>query len=306
MVKSTFGCIRKILSKYAKGKLIASILICAIAFVGVLSTNSIVDVSNNDSFDIVTSETADVEETAVEVVETVTVNDIPVRLGSFDVVPSYGAFTDDEPIKTTEYVTVTKTINFKTVRKETDELRVGQTKVQQKGSNGEKEVTYIKEIVDGKTVASWVDSEKVIKEAVDKIILVGTRFESNKAVQTSADVKCISTLKPSSPIELDENGIPCSYKKVMKGKASAYACGTTCATGVKVQPGYIAVNPKIIPYGTKMYIVSDDGKYVYGYAVAADTGGFAKKGKRIADLYFPTVSQCFKFGVRNITIYFLD
>ena len=147
---------------------------------------------------------------------------------------------------------------------------------------------------------------EIIKEAVDKIVLVGTRYKSNDAVQTSNDVKSVSTLSPSKPIELDANGIPCNYKKVMTGKATAYSCGTVCSTGVKVQPGYIAVNPKIIPYGTKMYIVSDDGKYTYGYAVAADTGGFIKSGKILADLYFPTESQCVKFGVRNITIYVLE
>lgn len=42
-------------------------------------------------------------------------------------------------------------------------------------------------------------------------------------------------------------------------------------------PGHIAVNPKQFPYGTELYIVSLDGKFVYGYCMAADTGGFARE-----------------------------
>jgi len=67
----------------------------------------------------------------------------------------------------------------------------------------------------------------------------------------------------------------------------------------------VAVNPKQIPYGTKLYIVSHDGKYVYGYAIAADTGGFAKKGRITTDLFFHTSRECYNFGVRSVRIYVL-
>lgn len=118
--------------------------------------------------------------------------------------------------------------------------------------------------------------------------------------------KVISTLTPEKPIELDANGRPVNYVKKLTGKATAYCQGTTCSTGVKVRPGYIAVNPKQIPYGTKMYIVSADGKYHYGYSIAADTGGFAKKGTAIADLYMYNYDDCIQFGRRYIEIYILE
>lgn len=124
------------------------------------------------------------------------------------------------------------------------------------------------------------------------------------AATSSANV--ISTLTPETPIELDANGRPVNYVKKLTGKATAYCKGTTCATGVKVRPGYIAVNPKQIPYGTKMYIVSSDGKYHYGYSIAADTGGFAKTGSAIADLYMYSYDDCIQFGRRNIEIYILE
>ncbi len=134
----------------------------------------------------------------------------------------------------------------------------------------------------------------------------GTKEVSAKPVSVSGNKNVISTLTPSTPIELDANGRPVNYTNKLTGKATAYCKGTTCATGVKVRPGYIAVNPKQIPYGTKMYIVSSDGKYHYGYAIAADTGGFAKDGSAIADLYMTSYNDCIKFGRRSIEIYILD
>ena len=72
------------------------------------------------------------------------------------------------------------------------------------------------------------------------------------------------------------------------------------------QPGYIAVNPTVIPYGTKMYIKTADGSVIYGYAVAADTGGFIKKYPNGVDLFMSTESACRSFGVRNVEIYILE
>ena len=74
------------------------------------------------------------------------------------------------------------------------------------------------------------------------------------------------------------------------------------ATGTTVHWGTVAVDPRYIPYGTRMFIVSNDG-YVYGIAVAEDCGGDIK-GDRM-DLYMPTYEQCIQFGRRTCTIYYL-
>lgn len=98
-----------------------------------------------------------------------------------------------------------------------------------------------------------------------------------------------------------------TYKKALSVTATAYSCegytGTT-ATGTVARYGAIAVDPSVIPYGTRMYIVSDDGAYIYGYATAEDCGG-GIKGNKI-DLYFNTVAECFEFGRRACTVYILD
>lgn len=96
------------------------------------------------------------------------------------------------------------------------------------------------------------------------------------------------------------------YSRVLQCEATAYSCegrvGTT-ATGTRARVGAIAVDPRYIPYGTRMYVVSNDGVYVYGFATAEDCGGF--RGWRI-DLYFDTVDECWQFGRRACTVYVLD
>lgn len=101
-------------------------------------------------------------------------------------------------------------------------------------------------------------------------------------------------------------GVTYTYTDVLSVTATAYSCeGYTGYTysGTVARVGAIAVDPSVIPLGTKMYIVSDDGQYVYGYCVAEDTGG-AIKGNKI-DLYFDTFDECWQFGVRTCTVYIL-
>lgn len=95
-----------------------------------------------------------------------------------------------------------------------------------------------------------------------------------------------------------------SYSSVLSVEATAYTGGGTTATGTSARYGAIAVDPRVIPYGTRMYIVSDDGKWIYGVATAEDCGG-AIQGN-IIDLYFDDYDTCIQFGRRNCTVYILD
>jgi 3D (Asp-Asp-Asp) domain-containing protein len=80
-------------------------------------------------------------------------------------------------------------------------------------------------------------------------------------------------------------------------------CDMVTATGTTVHYGTVAVDPRFIPYGTRMLIVSHDGERYYGIATAEDCGGAIKRDKM--DLYFPTYQECIEFGRRRCTIYFL-
>ena len=197
----------------------------------------------------------------------------------------------------------TEILKFKTVTKKDSSLYKGNSKVTQEGKDGIKLVTYKDKYVNGELVKSTPVKTTVKKEAQPRIIIVGSK--ARPAISVNGR-KTISELKPPSSLKLDKNGRPTEYKKLITGKATAYCCGTTCATGVHVKPGYIAVNPRQIPYGTKMYIVSSDGKWNYGYAIAADTGGFARNGSgNVADLFMWSESACWQFGHRTVEIYIL-
>lgn len=101
-----------------------------------------------------------------------------------------------------------------------------------------------------------------------------------------------------------EDGEVLTYTSTISVEATAYTGGGITATGTAARYGAIAVDPSVIPYGTRMYIVSDDGKWIYGVATAEDCGG-AIKG-HIVDLYFDDYNTCIQFGRRNCTIYILD
>ena len=80
-------------------------------------------------------------------------------------------------------------------------------------------------------------------------------------------------------------------------------CDTITACQTQVRWGVVAVDPSVIPYGTRMFIVNADGSFVYGIGTAEDCGG-AIKGKRL-DLYMPTLSEAYDYGRQAVTVYFL-
>lgn len=177
------------------------------------------------------------------------------------------------------------------------------------GEAGTKTVTCSVKYVNGVAVETTVLDEKVTKYAIDKTTVYGTSAPKYAGSgSTKADnVPCISTLDAPDDLLLDANGKPIKYSSKTTLRATAYThTGNKCSTGVSPQPGYVAVDPKEIPYGTKMYIVSADGKYVYGYAIAADTGGFTKGTRTDMDLFFDSENECVKFGRRDIVVYFVD
>ncbi len=179
------------------------------------------------------------------------------------------------------------------------------TKTVKAGTDGLQQINYTAKVVNGVTVETVIDSTITLSEAVSGTQTIGTK-KPKAAVITSDQVKSISTLKPASPIELDANGNPINFTKHITVQATAYTyTGNNCSTGVAPQPGYIAVNPNVIPYGTKMYIKSSDGTYIYGYAVAADTGGFINSRPNNVDLFFTSQAACNAFGRRNVEIYII-
>ncbi|SDF08497.1 3D domain-containing protein [Sporomusa acidovorans] len=102
---------------------------------------------------------------------------------------------------------------------------------------------------------------------------------------------------------------PEDFQKVVEVKATAYAPGAhdneqwgdKTFLGTTVRPGVVAVDPDVIPLGSRLYIEYPDG--TGHYATAEDTGG-AIKGNRI-DVAQSSVDQAYDFGVKNAKVYVL-
>lgn len=117
----------------------------------------------------------------------------------------------------------------------------------------------------------------------------------------------ISMLEIPDWLTLDENGIPVGYTAVHTGRSCAYTASPDAlmSTGKAVFQGYVAVDPTLIPYGSELYIIADDGS-VYGYAIAADTGYSVRAGKIVVDLFMNEYDDCIQWGNRSVTVYVLS
>ncbi len=154
--------------------------------------------------------------------------------------------------------------------------------------------------VDGQEVSRTVLEENVVQQPVDRVIAVGTATKA-RAMQEQKPIIGENTITLPT-------GEVLTYKKTQQVLATAYThtdagCDFITATGTRVRVGTVAVDPTKIPYGTRMFIVTNDGDYIYGIATAEDCGG-GIKGDRI-DVYYPTYGECMAFGRRYCTIYFL-
>lgn len=199
-----------------------------------------------------------------------------------------------------------ETIAYATKYEEDEDLILGYHKVLVDGKEGEKKVTSIKKYIDGKLIETQVLGENVVEPAVDEVVLKGTGTE--KAGVPASSISQVSQLTPPDDLIIDENGAPTNYTAIHTGKSCAYSAkpGAYTASGRKACVGYVAVDPAIIPYGTELYIVSTDGQYVYGYAVAADTGTGLLEGVILVDLFMGSYEESCEWGAKQVNIYVLN
>lgn len=234
-----------------------------------------------------------------------------ITLGSDDIVyPSLDAellgFTEIKVSRVTyETSEETQKVDYGTEIIYSDEMKLGDTEIVTPGVKGEKIVYYNEKYVDGELDEKIVTGEEITKEPVSEIKKIGTKPEDTLAAYKNTGAP-ISELSVPEDLELDENGIPVNYTKRVEAKATAYTGDPATASGRKPMPGHIAVDPEEYPYGTELYIVSADGSYVYGYCVAADTGGFVEMGNTDVDLYLDNEDMCYNWGNRDIVIYVLN
>lgn len=202
-------------------------------------------------------------------------------------------------ISTTVLSTDTYTVSlpYKTIYQKTDLLKEGTEVVLVQGSAGQKictaDVTYRNAVEINRVVLS----ETVITEPVDRVVAVGTGDGSKKNGKPIIGDGVIIT----------GTGDVLTYTHKDVFKATSYCRtdigGQITATGTVTRVGAIAVDPTVIPYGTRMFILTKDGQYIYGVATAEDCGG-SIKGKRL-DLFYETEREANNFGIRYCDVYFL-
>lgn len=158
----------------------------------------------------------------------------------------------------------------------------------QTGRDGEKAITSRERWVDGVMESSQVIGTEITRAPRTQII---------RAYQAGAPVS--SRTGPDGTTDP-----PSSYQTVYTGRATGYSSsGGRGASGLGLGYGTVAVNPSLIPYGTLLYIVSTDGRLVYGYAIATDTGGALQSGAALVDLYYETYEEAYLNGVQNVKVY---
>lgn len=192
----------------------------------------------------------------------------------------------DEPLKDGDHIIVRRVM--KTCEKEEVEIpysaycqadpnmTIGDMQVTQEGCTGKIEDTYMLTYVDGKETEREKVNSEVLREKKDRITGYGTKISFGKPAglkykEKIENVRAVSYHFSGNPRGV--YGLPCQY-------------------------GTVAVDRKLIPLGTKLYIEG------YGYAIANDTGT-AIKGKTV-DLYMEKYEQCLLWGARKTTVYILD
>ncbi|SFU89378.1 ubiquitin-like domain-containing protein [Alicyclobacillus macrosporangiidus] len=170
-----------------------------------------------------------------------------------------------------------KTISFQTIRQRSESLYQGEQRVLTRGVEGWVEEKTIDTYVDGHKAGQTVQ-RRVVRQPVNEVILVGTK---PRAYTLSA--RGVSSLV---------------IRRSLTVVATAYAAGGQTYTGRAAQPGVVAVDPHVIPLGTRLYIPG------VGVVTAADTGG-SVRGNRI-DICVANEAAAARWGVRTITVYEIE
>ncbi|MCR4963881.1 MAG: G5 domain-containing protein [Firmicutes bacterium] len=190
---------------------------------------------------------------------------------------------------TKEEVVEEEEIEPTVVRQEDANMASGRTETIQVGESGIRQNIYSVTYRDGQECQRELIESKVTQEPGTTIVAYGTKVLASRSESRGGGVQWSESAGEKN----------FSYSKKLTVEATAYtATGNRTATGTWPKVGTIAVDPRYIPLGTRVYI---DG---YGYATAEDTGG-AIKGN-IIDLYMNSYDECIRWGRRSTTLYILE
>ncbi|MFO1441937.1 DUF348 domain-containing protein [Bacillus sp. Bva_UNVM-123] len=180
---------------------------------------------------------------------------------------------------------VEEPIKFAVITKKDSNLAKGKEKVVNQGQEGLLTKEYEVVLENGKEVSRTLISEKKAKDKQDKVVAVGTKV---------APVQVVSRGSSQGGQELYVNST--AYTAFCNGCSGSTATGINLRSNPNVK--IIAVDPSVIPLGTKVYVEG------YGYAVAADTGS-SIKGNKI-DVFFATKAEAYRWGRKTVKIKILN
>lgn len=233
---------------------------------------------------------------------------------------TYGEDIKEEPLlHSTEYI-------------DSADLCRGEEKTVSEGRDGVRKLTYSVRYVDGEEDSRKLVEDETVTEPTPTVIARGIKetpkpVEQNKtspskttaAATKSESDHTKSTTSSQAPSEnkttsgstvtvgdgviTASSGAEYAYagKLSMKATAYSYNAGGYTSSGAPAQVGIVAALPSTLAPGTRVYIVSDDGKYTYGPAVVGDI-----PGSDVIDLFFETEYECRQFGIRQVTVYVLS
>jgi len=204
-----------------------------------------------------------------------------IVLGSEDIVRPAQEFRVEEETTieincvTKKQVVVDKKIPYKTVRQPDRTLEKGIERIKQRGIEGIERQVFEVTYVDGKEKDRRLISSKVVKEPRPKIVALGTISLASRG------------------------GAQFRFKRVITAVATAYTyTGRPTATGIRPSVGTVAVDPDVIPLGSRLYIEG------YGFGVAQDIGS-GINGNRV-DVFLETREAALRWGRKRVKVYILE
>lgn len=166
-------------------------------------------------------------------------------------------------------------------------------RISRKSEEKKKEIEETRDIIE--------EEERLLLKSIEenKILLERVKSEKGEIQSLLSEIKKrIAMVQPPGLTLTGEwDMVATAYYAHGRGGNDINGNGIT-AIGLRARKGIVAVDPRVIPLGTKLYIPG------YGEALAADTGGWIK-GNRI-DLCFETMPECYRYGRRKIKIYLVE
>lgn len=191
-----------------------------------------------------------------------------------------------------EEIVRNETIEREVVVNTSSSMNEGETKVLEEGKDGQHELKIRQKIKNGEVVDEEILSDTITSEPVAKVMVKGTK----KVVSAPAAEPAKAAVSNTSEKK--------EVSKVIYGSATAYtaSAGARTSTGARPVEGVtVAVNPKLIPYGSRILVESTDGSFRREFT-AQDTGGALRKGSAVVDIFMNSNSSCKQFGRKNVKV----